>query len=237
MTNLGPRSKQKTKTTCLLARGWARRQMAEAAPSTNVLSELNADMFNVSMQDLFKPKFNEDMFDAEMKEKFKGPLLLTDAEMALAERHAAQGERQKVYEIFAEAQQRYAQEWEREKRKALEQVDADFFLEGVKLMKNQEMFDVSKQLPRLRREVAVTGKAAELRALGLATAEALVQQRAAFLADVEATAKAVKAERAGREDPRSLLHVARANTAVAQAREELAKTELTALEAAAAIAD
>jgi hypothetical protein len=80
----------------------------------------------------------------------------------------------------------------------------------------------------------VKAKAAELRALGLVSAEAQVQQRAAFLADVEATAEAVKAERAGREDPRSLLHVARANTAVARARELLAKAELAALEAAAA---
>ena len=77
---------------------------------------------------------------------------------------------------------------------------------------------------------AVAAKAAELRALQLATARALVQQRAAFLADILSRLEVVKAEFGGHENTHSQLQVARANTAVAKAREELAKAELQALQ-------
>ncbi len=53
----------------------------------------------------------------EMKEKFKGPFLLTDEEMAMAERHLAQGEREKVFDIIEESAERFAQEGERENEK------------------------------------------------------------------------------------------------------------------------
>ncbi len=104
------------------------------------------------------------------------------------------------------------------------------FIAGMGI--NTDMFNVEKQLPRLRREVAESGKAEEVRALGLATAEALVKQRAAFLADVILRTEVVKADCVCHEDTHSLLQVARTNTAVAQARELLAKAELVVLQLA-----
>ncbi len=151
----------------------------------------------------------------ENKNAFTYPFLLTDEALANAERHLAQGDREKVFEIIEESGDAFMALRERGIEARVQDMD--------KGMASQDMFDVSKQLPRL---VAEAGKAAEVRALGLATAEALVQQRAAELADVISRAEEVKVPHGGREDTHSLLQVARANTAVAQAMEELAKAEL-----------
>ena len=54
----------------------------------------------------------------EMKAKFTGPFVLTDAELANAERHLAQGgssDREKVFEIIEESAERFAQWGERER--------------------------------------------------------------------------------------------------------------------------
>ncbi len=70
-----------------------------------------------------------------------------------------------------------------------------------------------------------------------------MQQKAAFLAFVEARAERITADETSDRvyglgplvSPESVLKVARANTAVAQAREELAKAKLQALQLATEI--
>jgi hypothetical protein len=81
-------------------------------------------------------------------------------------------------------------------------------------------------------------QAAEVRALRLATAGALVQQRAAFLALVTARRDMVHGKSVSSSEQSVLersVTQARANTAVAQAREELAKAKLQALQLATEI--
>jgi hypothetical protein len=71
-------------------------------------------------------------------------------------------------------------------------------------------------------------QAAEVRALRLATAEALVQQRAAELEAVEARVATFKDW--GGNDPLSKVQVARHHVSVANARENLAEAKLKAMQ-------
>jgi hypothetical protein len=110
-------------------------------------------------------------------------------------------------------------------------------------MQNINFTDESCDDAEQRAAEQLAAQAAEVRALRLATAGALVQQRAAFLAHVEARAERITAEETSEfvhplrpmMSTESVLKVARANTAVAQAREQLAQAKLEALQLAAEI--
>ncbi len=74
--------------------------MTEAAPITK-------GFFAITPDAIYSPDAHRrdvaqlgDTLLMQIAEKFKGPCLLTDTEMALADRHAAQGDLQKLYQIF-----------------------------------------------------------------------------------------------------------------------------------------
>jgi hypothetical protein len=170
------------KTTCLLARGWARWAMAGVADAAGVAG--------VSMK------------LEEVAEKH------ASLEAEIAARKLAQEAKNLSEEQFDEAAEEMDQEFKEYER---EEASRRRRVKG-KRKSSQELLE--------------DAQAAEVRALRLATAEALVQQRAAFLADVITRAEVVKADCGGREDTHSLLQVARSNTAVAKAMEELAEAKL-----------
>jgi hypothetical protein len=103
---------------------------------------------------------------------------------------------------------------------------------------NEENEENTPSADEQRAVEQLAAQAAEVRALRLATAGALLQQRGAFLALVTARRDMVHGKSVSSSEQSVLeksVTQARANTAVAQAREQLAQAKLEALQLAAEI--